>query len=181
MTRDLIAEKSPQGFLISDAAKAAGVSPAAPYRHFKGKEDLIAAVAEEGFLRFGEALSQAYHSKTNPFDGLLALGEAYLEFASTHKGEYMAMFESSLNLAGSTDLTHAATQAFAPLQEAATALLEEITPPSRPPVNMVAQHILAMSHGIAELFGRGAGNFSAYEPSELLESNLRIYLSGLGA
>jgi len=45
----LIAEKSPQGFTLTEAAKAADVTPAAVYRHFAGREDLIAEVARQGY------------------------------------------------------------------------------------------------------------------------------------
>lgn len=180
VTRDIIAERSPQGFLISDAAKAAGVSPAAPYRHFKSKEDLIAAIALEAFPRIGEKLQSAFRAETDPFDGLMALSRAYLDFAKTHQGEYMAMFESGLNVAGDAELSRAAMHAFEPIQQAAAAVMHNIPENMRPPVSMVAQHILAMAHGTAELFGRGEGNLSAFAPKDLLESQLRIYLKGLG-
>lgn len=180
VTRELIAERSPQGFLISDAAKKAGVSPAAPYRHFKGKDELVSAVALEGYYRFGDALREAYEKSSGALEGFLAIGSAYLQFADKFQGEYMAMFESGLNVAGDAELTRAATYAFEPLQDAAKDLMKSLPENQRPPATMVAQHIWAMAHGVAELFARGEGNLSPFAPDELLESEMRIYLRGLG-
>src|SRR5690606_3085584 len=50
----LIAEKGPQGFTLSEAAKEAGVTPAAVYRHFQGREDLLAEVARQGYAIFAD-------------------------------------------------------------------------------------------------------------------------------
>jgi AcrR family transcriptional regulator len=55
--RELIKEKGPAGFTFADAARSAGVSAAAPYRHFRDREALLADVAREGFQRFEAMLS----------------------------------------------------------------------------------------------------------------------------
>ncbi len=52
----LIGEKGPAGFTIAEAARSAGVSPAAPYRHFRDREELMADVARLGFDRFATDL-----------------------------------------------------------------------------------------------------------------------------
>ena len=49
------------GFTLAEAARQAGVSPAAPYRHFKGREDLIEEVARQGFVMFAEVLERAFN------------------------------------------------------------------------------------------------------------------------
>src|SRR6201994_5050959 len=60
----LIAEKGPAGFTFADAARSAGVSPAAPYRHFRDREALLADVAREGFGRFEAMLATGWgHGK----------------------------------------------------------------------------------------------------------------------
>ena len=46
---DLISKKGPAGFTFADAARMAGVSPAAPYRHFRDRDELIASIAQRGF------------------------------------------------------------------------------------------------------------------------------------
>jgi AcrR family transcriptional regulator len=57
---ELIAEKGPAGFTFADAARWAGVSPAAPYRHFRDREALLADVARRGFEEFAAALAKAW-------------------------------------------------------------------------------------------------------------------------
>ncbi len=56
----LIEEKGPTGFTLSEAAKTAGVTPAAVYRHFQGREDLIAEAARQGFEMFADLMQYAY-------------------------------------------------------------------------------------------------------------------------
>jgi AcrR family transcriptional regulator len=56
----LIAEKGAAGFTFADAARSAGVSPAAPYRHFRDRDDLLADVARRGFEQFADALTKAW-------------------------------------------------------------------------------------------------------------------------
>jgi AcrR family transcriptional regulator len=57
----LILEKGPAGFSFAEAARKAGVSPAAPYRHFKDRDDLLAETARVGFERFAERLEAAWN------------------------------------------------------------------------------------------------------------------------
>ena len=58
----LIEERGPTGFTLSEAAKSAGVTPAAVYRHFEGREDLIAEGALQGYDIFAELMEAAYQS-----------------------------------------------------------------------------------------------------------------------
>ena len=79
---DLISEKGPAGFTFADAARAAGVSSAAPYRHFRDRDALIADVARRGFELFEAALERAWNDgRPEPFRAFETLGKAYLSFA----------------------------------------------------------------------------------------------------
>ncbi|MGB0087449.1 MAG: TetR/AcrR family transcriptional regulator, partial [Rhodomicrobiaceae bacterium] len=72
---DLIAEKGPAGFTIADAARLAGVSPAAPYRHFRDRDELMADVARHGFEEFAGRLGQAWNDgKPDPMRAFENLG-----------------------------------------------------------------------------------------------------------
>ena len=181
-TIKLIEEKGPTGFTISEAAKQAGVSAAAPYRHFKGREDLIAEVAKQGFAMFADLLEYAYTKGGNsPVASLEATGRAYLAFARKHPGHYIAMFESGISINADPDLTAVANRAMNVLVKAADNLPSNLPKDKRPPSTMVSQHIWAMSHGIVELYARGEpGERSPFTPEDLLESGLGIYLRGLG-
>src|SRR4030088_3660644 len=78
----LIQETGPPAFPFADAARSAGVSAAAPYRHFRDREALLADVAREGFQRFEAMLSTGWAGcKPDPLTALNKIGKAYLDFA----------------------------------------------------------------------------------------------------
>ncbi len=181
-TLTLIEEKGPLGFTLAEAARAAGVSPAAPYRHFKNREDLIAEVARQGFTLFGDRLERAFDDgRPSPLAAFTAAGQAYLDFARTNPGYYVAMFESGVAIAGNLELSLTADRAMSVLVRAAERLSAHLPPEARPPATMVAHHIWALSHGVVELFSRGQpGDRAPYSAEEMLESGTGIYLRGLG-
>jgi len=180
---ELIAQKGPAGFTFAEAARFAGVSPAAPYRHFRDRDELLANVALRGFARFEAALSKAWDDgRPDAFAALDRLGKAYLEFARTEPAYYSAMFEAAVPLADNSELRAVGDRAFAVLRTAAEKLCAQMSPRARPPALMVALHIWAMAHGIASLFGRGdaARRTLPMSAEELLEAQTLIYLKGLG-
>ena len=80
----LIAEKGPAGFTFAEAARSAGVSPAAPYRHFRDRDDLMADVARQGFTRFEAMLARAWNDgRPDALTAFGQIGKAYLAFART--------------------------------------------------------------------------------------------------
>lgn len=179
---DLIAEQGPTGFTLSEAAKAADVTPAAVYRHFTGRDDLIAEVARQGYDIFAALMEFAYNNgKPSPLAAFEATGRAYLAFARKYPGHYMAMFESGLNLQAYPDLAIVAQKARDVQERAAEHLALNLPEHKRPPATMVSAHIWALSHGVVELFARGApGAKSPFAPEDLLEAGIGIYLRGLG-
>ena len=178
----LIGEKGPAGFTIAEAARSAGVSPAAPYRHFRDREELMAEVARLGFERFANDLEKAWHGgNPSPLEALQNVGRAYLAFARNEPAYYAAMFETGLAKAEDLGLQESANRAFDALSTATKKLIEKLPENTRPPCQMVALHVWAMSHGIASLFGRGnAQAGSAIAPEDLLEAGVLLYLRGLG-
>ena len=179
---DLITRQGPTGFTLSEAAKQAGVTPAAVYRHFEGREDLIAEAARQGYEIFAEVMQVAYESgQPSALAAFEATGRAYLAFARKYPGHYIAMFESSISVNRTADLAQAASRARAVLETAASELSQHIPPEKRPPASMFSAHIWAMSHGVVELFARNSpGTASPFPPEDLLESGIGIYLRGLG-
>ncbi len=155
---NLIAQKGAAGFTFADAARMAGVSPAAPYQAWDdGRPDTVTA-----FER---------------------VGKAYLAFAREEPAFYSAMFESGVPVDADPTLMAASERAFAILRAAAERLAA-LAPPGmpRPPAMMMALHIWSMSHGVASLFARGdaARRKLPMSPDELLEAEVLIYLRGLG-
>jgi AcrR family transcriptional regulator len=180
---ELIAEKGPGGFTFAEAARWAGVSPAAPYRHFRDRDELLASIALRGFGQFEAALARAWDGgEPDPSTALERLGRAYLEFARAEPAYYSAMFEAGVPLAPNPELREAGDRAFAVLREAAEKLIAEMPAKNRPPALMVALHIWAMTHGVASLFGRGdaARRSLPMSAEELLEAEVLVYLRGLG-
>ena len=110
------------------------------------------------------------------------VGKAYLAFARSEPAYYAAMFESGLPPDVTTELRASADRAFAVLRQAAESLVALLPAGKRPPALMMSLHVWSMAHGIASLFGRGdAGRRSLpMTAEELLESEMLIYLQGLG-
>jgi AcrR family transcriptional regulator len=78
----LIEEKGPTGFTLSEAAKSAGVTPAAVYRHFEGREALIEEGARQGYAIFADLMEHAWaDGKPSALAAFGAVGRAYLAFA----------------------------------------------------------------------------------------------------
>lgn len=180
-TLGLIAEKGPTGFTLSEAAKAADVTPAAVYRHFAGREDLIAEVARQGFLIFADLMDYAFdNGRPSALAAFEATGRAYLAFARKYPGHYIAMFESGLAPANHPELAQVSAKARGVLEKAAARLSEHLPADRRPPATMFSSHIWAMSHGVVELYLRGNGAQSPFAPEDLLEAGIGIYLRGLG-
>ncbi|MCZ8079676.1 MAG: TetR/AcrR family transcriptional regulator [Fuscovulum sp.] len=178
----LIAERGPTGFTLSEAAKRADVTPAAVYRHFAGRDDLIAEVARQGYDIFAALMEFAYNDgQPTALAAFEATGRAYLAFARKYPGHYMAMFESGLSFNAHPDLALVAGKARAVLEKAAEKLSEQMPPDRRPPATMFSAHVWAMSHGVVELYMRGApGAKSPFTPEDLLEAGIGVYLRGLG-
>ena len=180
---ELIAQKGPAGFTFAEAARWAGVSPAAPYRHFRDRDELMADVARRGFEQFEAALARAWDSgRPDPSTAFDRLGKAYLQFARSEPAYYSAMFEAGIPPDSNPELREAGERAFAVLRTATERLVAAMPAQGRPPVLMMALHIWAMSHGVASLFGRGdaARRAQPMSPEELLEAAVLIYLRGLG-
>jgi len=180
---DLIADKGPAGFTFAEAARAAGVSPAAPYRHFADRDALMADVARRGFERLEAALSEAWdEGRPKPMTAFQNVGRAYLAFARDEPAYYAAMFETGLPPDLDPELAQAGDRAFAVMRTACETVTANMPAARRPPVMMVSLHIWALAHGIASLFARGdaARRPLPMPPEDLLEAGVLIYLDGLG-
>jgi len=79
-------------FSMRDLARRLGVSHQAPYHHFAGREDLLAAIRAEGFEEFLADLRHARQGGSSPRDALHRLGRAYLGFARRRPHHYRLMF-----------------------------------------------------------------------------------------
>jgi AcrR family transcriptional regulator len=109
---ELLERGGPLGVTLRGAARRAGVSQAAPYRHFRDKEALLAAVAEEGFrgvVRSGEAVAR---NDADPIATLHGLARAYIRYATEHPSHYRLMFSPAVRGRAHPTLREAAGDAW---------------------------------------------------------------------
>ncbi len=181
-TLKLVEDIGPQSFRMAEIAKNVNVSPAAPYRHFKSRDDLFQTIAFRGFLKFGTMLEKAHKKfRDNPRQALRESGRVYLKFASKHQGYYILMFESSVNLDAKDELAAASMKAKSYLERIVDQLVAQSPSRDFPPTDLVCEHIWALSHGVVELFDRRTmGGTERLDTYHILDTGVSIYLRGLG-
>ena len=90
---DLVAESGIEAMTLREAARRAGVSSGAPFRHFPGKRELVLAVAEQGMAQLRASISRglAGCQSENPLVRLAMLGSAYVDWAADHPTHYRVL------------------------------------------------------------------------------------------
>ena len=146
----LVAEKGPKGFTLTEAARRAGVSAAAPYRHFADKAELLAAVAEQGFRELHADLVAAADAASEPMARVIELGRAYVRWAIAHPDHYQVMFGAENVKAAHRTLAVAAEQAFGDLLGAIIRCQEAGIVDGQDP-REIAAPLWSLVHGIALL------------------------------
>ncbi|GAA0593081.1 TetR/AcrR family transcriptional regulator [Kribbella sandramycini] len=147
---ELVAERGPQGFSLAEASRRAGVSAAAPFRHFANREALLAALAmrsyEEQRVRFARAAGGA----ADPIEQLARFASAYVGFAV----EQQALFDVTFG-AGLVKREHPG------LEEAGQRVLDVLRAPAEqlraePAAALELIHtIAATAHGFAAFLREG--------------------------
>jgi AcrR family transcriptional regulator len=92
-TRDLLKEHGPDGFTLADACRRAGVTTAAPYKHFRGKQEVLEEIISRGFDELAAANAKAVtEGGPGALEGITALMISYLNFAITQPAVFRLMF-----------------------------------------------------------------------------------------
>lgn len=147
---ELLAEGGPAALTLTEAARRAGVTPAAPYRHFSGRDELMAEIARHGFELFGERIEKAWdEGRPDAPAAMRRMGAAYLAFARAEPGLYAAMFGQAATLAAPGPGA-AADHALEILWRAVVAYLQHFGAPAQGARNLALQ-VWALSHGVAML------------------------------
>ena len=182
VAQELLESEGPSSWTVRAAARIAGVSSGAPYRHFADKDTLLAAVATRGFddLRT-EIERRLENSGEDPLNRFKAVADAYVNFALARPGRYQIMFgRDILKRDVHPDLCAAADRAFGSLLAEfegaqAAGLLR-----SDKAASELAASAWAFIHGLADLLLSGRFNHLAdgdtTRVSELLG---RILFEGL--
>jgi AcrR family transcriptional regulator len=177
----LIDEHGVKGLALSDAAHLAGVSVAAPYRHFKDKEALLAEIAAEGFTMFRDALAHA--SQSHP-EGkgkrLVEMGVAYVDFALRHRSHFKVMWEGGIAKANYPEMQQTAYQAYRLLQEAANGLHPRAHP-GRQQALVRAAWSLVHGYAMLTLEGELPAPGSEQSARNLLRQSLHLLLEPFAA
>ena len=175
----LVQEKGPKGFTLREVARRAGVSAAAPYRHFADKAELLAAAATQGFIQLHETLSATAAKTADPAKQALAMGRTYVRWAVTHPDYYQVMFGSELDKNDKPDLLSAGARAFGDLLDVIVRCQDAGLLPAGDP-REIAGPVWSLLHGIATLtIGGDFKHVGIREnPQALAERALRSLLFG---
>lgn len=157
-------------FSMRDLARRIGVSHQAPYHHFAGREELLAAIREEGFQEFLTDLRRARAAGRNPHAALHDLGRAYLDFARRRPHHYRLMFsvpapnddaEAMHEPEDASKMPSAAEESFEELHQCVRDLQATGEYPGRASLD-VAVAVWSWSHGLSLLLSQGQLRWLGY-------------------
>lgn len=98
-SHQLLIEKGADNFSLADACRLAGVSTAAPYKHFRDKLEILEAIVEQAFARMAErSVTAARAAGEGTLEGVVAMGHAYVDFAVEETAVFRLMFGQNTEL-----------------------------------------------------------------------------------
>ena len=117
-TRRLVESKGPDHFSVSEACREAGVSTAAPYKHFKNKGEMLREVAKGGMQRqHSQMMAELEPHTPGSIDRIVALGRVYTRFAAAEPGVFRLMFGLSEDHDEHEELVQMGDQIFSDVQK----------------------------------------------------------------
>jgi AcrR family transcriptional regulator len=184
----LLSEQGVAGLSLRAAAQLAGVSHAAPYRHFTDKQALVAAIAERGFrlltASMREALAESPASGPRPaaIDKLYALGVGYVRFGTAHPDYLRVIFGGVIGEEPGAELAAAGDEAYNALRGVVEAGLASGELRGGDP-DLVSLSCWSLVHGLSSLLSSGAVPPPASPGAlrELVAANLRLLGQGIAA
>ena len=173
----LVSEKGPKGFTLREVARRAGVSAAAPYRHFADKADLLAAVATQGFVQLHETLSAVTAETTHLQARMVDMARAYVRWAVSNPDYYQAMFGAETDKSDRPELLTAGARAFTDLLDAIIQCQSAKILPDGDP-REIAGPTWSLLHGISTLsIGQELAHVGISDnPQDLAERSLTALL-----
>lgn len=179
---ELIEESGSLGFAMADAARRAGVSTAAPYRHFRDKDALLEAVAELAFFGLGEAAAIAT-AKTQPgsINRILALGRTYIDYVQEKSAFYDLMWGDIGARATEPENFDRNASGFFQLVDAVESHLQQRSL-EQVDATETSVKLWALVHGMSAI--AMSGKLEHFHPNAdlhaLMESATRSFMAGLG-
>ncbi|MET8099212.1 TetR/AcrR family transcriptional regulator [Streptomyces sp. NPDC005236] len=172
--REILTERGHEQFSLNEVARRAGVSTAAPYRHFSGKDELLAAVSDQGYATLRGSLERAAAGAGDARERLLCLAGAYVRFAHDHPDLFVTMFRSR------PDGEPVGHDSFEVLLSSVVDAQAAALIPAGPSSELMARSIWATLHGLAVLsLRRPHQRFGMEEPPEDLAASTLSAMFGL--
>lgn len=176
--RRILESEGPSALSLRAVAREAGVSPAAPYHHFKDKGELLDAVAHVGWDMLGDSMREGREAAPDVRHAMTEIGVAYVQFAQRHPALYRVMYDAS------RDKT-ALPEAMKSDQDSAYCMVQDAfraaAGPEVPEIDVELATIAAWcaAHGLAEM-----NVFQQFDPLKQVlggeEQFLRAVLSHMG-
>lgn len=144
--RELVEAHGPDGFSVAEAARRAGVSSAAPYKHFKDRPEILRGVVSEAMDRLRAAMEAgAAAHPARSLDAVAAIGLAYVDFARAEPGVFRLVFSLTEGHENAPELQEKGEGCFGVVVRAAAACLD--LPPDAPEVQRSAYMLWSFVHG----------------------------------
>jgi AcrR family transcriptional regulator len=145
---ELIAERGVRGFSLAELSRRAGVTVAAPYRHFADRDELLAAVAVRALDAFGQALAAQTSEADPPERRLAAMASGYVRFAAEQRALFGVVFGVGLD---KKTRYPELRQAYEDVEGMLSACVAELCPEDPDASEQLADAIEATAHGYAAL------------------------------
>ncbi|MCC6006541.1 MAG: TetR/AcrR family transcriptional regulator [Rhodobacteraceae bacterium] len=144
--RELVETHGPDGFSVSEAARRAGVSSAAPYKHFKDRHEILRGVVSEAMDRLRAAMEAGAASyPVGSLEAVATVGRAYVEFAKAEPGVFRLVFGLTEGHENAPDLLAKGEGCFGVVVQAVAACLD--LPPGDRDVQRRAYMLWSLVHG----------------------------------
>lgn len=171
----MIGKVGVDGLNLREIARRAGVSHNAPYRHFRSKEDLIAALATESLRQLTGAVRVAVEAEPKLEDRLRAAARAYLQYALKNAARFQLTFHAAFDRESYPDYVAAYTESLKLLNN-----LIQVHGPSRFDADTASELIWSSIHGIAELgLAKRLRDGDHNELAILAEASVTTLLAGI--
>ncbi|MEO1562244.1 MAG: TetR/AcrR family transcriptional regulator [Pseudomonadota bacterium] len=123
-TRALVAEHGADAVSINQAARQAGVSTAAPYKHFKDRDALMTAVAFDCLIEMQQDTVDILHGyEAGSLEGIVAICRNYVRFATENPNIFKLMFSHTRAHPDDVEMMQRAPEGFAIVRSAVGAFL----------------------------------------------------------
>jgi AcrR family transcriptional regulator len=155
----IMREAGTEGFVLRELARRLDYSPAALYRYFDSREQIVSALAQESMGLLARRLREAAEDRT--CDPLIAVGEAYLRFASEEPGRFRLLFVELPSARSSLSEPPPSESAYRTVLDVATSAIAEGRIAPQLEAESVAFVLWSLVHGMAVLESTHLRDFDA--------------------